>query len=72
MWIASTEQTAFLCACTATAMKILITGASGFIGGRLRSALQGRGHLLRLAGRRPPSDLAAGEEWIALDLSRPA
>ena len=53
-------------------MKILITGASGFIGGRLRCVLQGRGHLLRLAGRRPPSDLAADEEWVALDLSRPA
>jgi uncharacterized protein YbjT (DUF2867 family) len=53
-------------------MKILITGASGFIGGRLRSVLQGRGHRLRLAGRRPPSDLAGDEEWVALDLARPA
>ena len=53
-------------------MKILITGASGFIGGRLRSALQGRGHALRLAGRRPPSGLASDEEWVSLDLARPA
>jgi uncharacterized protein YbjT (DUF2867 family) len=52
-------------------MKILLTGASGFIGGALRTALRGDGHALRLAGRRAIEDLQAGEEWVSLDLARP-
>jgi uncharacterized protein YbjT (DUF2867 family)/uncharacterized membrane protein YphA (DoxX/SURF4 family) len=52
-------------------MKILLTGASGFIGGHLRERLRGRRHELLLAGRRRPPTLQAGERWLELDLARP-
>jgi uncharacterized protein YbjT (DUF2867 family) len=48
-------------------MKILITGATGFIGGHLRALLRARGHALVLAGRRAPSTLAGDETWLPLD-----
>ena len=52
-------------------MKILLTGASGFIGARLRQALLRRGHRLVIAGRRAPAALGAAESWLELDLAEP-
>ena len=52
-------------------MKILLTGASGFIGARLRQALLRRDHRLVLAGRRAPAAVGATESWLELDLARP-
>jgi uncharacterized protein YbjT (DUF2867 family)/uncharacterized membrane protein YphA (DoxX/SURF4 family) len=47
-------------------MKVLITGASGFIGSRLRAALLARGHEVVGVARRVP-DRAGGGAWLALD-----
>jgi uncharacterized protein YbjT (DUF2867 family)/uncharacterized membrane protein YphA (DoxX/SURF4 family) len=52
-------------------MKILLLGASGFIGSHLRQALLRHGHRLVLAGRRPAPDIGAAETWLELDLARP-
>lgn len=52
-------------------MKILLTGASGFIGARLRAALLRRGHRLMLAGRREPVASDETETWLDLDLAQP-
>jgi uncharacterized protein YbjT (DUF2867 family) len=52
-------------------MKILITGATGFIGSHLRRELAARGHALLLASRRPPADSGAGETWVRFDLASP-
>lgn len=49
-------------------MKILITGASGFIGGRLRAALMARGHEVVGVARHVPADAAPGH-WLALDVA---
>jgi uncharacterized protein YbjT (DUF2867 family) len=49
-------------------MKILITGASGFIGGRLRAALLSRGHEVIGVARRMPEGAAPGA-WLALDVA---
>ncbi|HEX6363573.1 MAG TPA: SDR family oxidoreductase [Albitalea sp.] len=50
-------------------MNILIAGATGFIGSRLRTALLARGHRVVGVARRAPSGAAPGE-WIALDFGR--
>lgn len=50
-------------------MKVLLTGASGFIGSRLRTALLSRGHTVVAVARHAPAAAAAGEEWIALDFA---
>ena len=42
-------------------MKVLVTGASGFIGRRLCPALENEGHLVRAMTRRPDSYRGAGE-----------
>lgn len=51
---------------------ILLTGAGGFIGERVRAALgqQGAGPRV-LAQRRPPAELEAGEIHLPLDLAAP-
>lgn len=51
-------------------MRILISGASGFIGRRLVSRLSGRHEVTGLC-RRDPSFPAGEVDWVAADLSRP-
>ena len=55
-------------------MRILVVGASGYVGGRLVTALARRGDDLRLAGRdaRQLSDRFPGIEAIRADLLEPA
>jgi uronate dehydrogenase len=48
---------------------VLITGAAGGVGSRLRRLLKGVYPRIRLSDIRTPEDLAAGEEFIAADLS---
>src|SRR5690606_22682472 len=51
-------------------MRILLVGASGFIGGRLLTALRAAGHTLIATARRPPTSALPGVEWQTLDLAR--
>ena len=51
-------------------MRILLTGATGFVGAPLREALLARGHLLRCVGRRPPQPAHPRCEWRPLDFAR--
>jgi uronate dehydrogenase len=48
---------------------ILVTGAAGHIGSRLRKLLKGAYPRLRLSDIRTPADLAPGEEFLAADLA---
>jgi uronate dehydrogenase len=48
---------------------VLITGAAGGIGTRLRRLLKGTYPQLRLSDLRTPSDLAADEHFVAADLA---
>ena len=48
---------------------VLITGAAGSVGSRLRRLLKGVYPRIRLSDIRTPKDLAAGEEFVAADLS---
>jgi uronate dehydrogenase len=48
---------------------ILITGAAGQIGSRLRKLLKGAYPGLRFSDIRTPPDLAPGEEFVAADLA---
>jgi len=53
---------------------ILLTGATGYVGGRLRRALEAGGHRLRCMARRPEylrSQVAAGTEVVAGDVLEP-
>lgn len=48
----------------------LVTGATGFIGGRLATALVDDGWTVRACGRRPrPDDLPPGADYTAVDLA---
>lgn len=48
----------------------LVTGATGFIGGRLVSTLVEQGWSVRACGRRPrPDDLAPSADYVAVDLA---
>src|SRR5215813_38808 len=49
--------------------KVLITGAAGDIGTRLRKILRGIYSHLRASDIRKPADLAAGDDFIAADLT---
>src|ERR1700758_604821 len=48
---------------------VLITGAAGDIGSRLRKLLRGVYPQIRISDVRTPSDLAAGEDFVAAELS---
>jgi uronate dehydrogenase len=50
-------------------MHILITGAAGNVGSRLRNLLKGVYHRIRVSDVRRPADLGADEEFIAADLA---
>jgi len=54
-------------------MKVLVTGAGGFVGSYLLPALVERGHSVVATDLRLPGDAVATEavHWIALDVSRP-
>ncbi len=47
--------------------RILLTGATGFIGGRLLGALRQAGHEVRCAGRHRPDGAA---HWVEIDMAR--
>lgn len=47
-------------------MKILLTGATGFVGGRLRARLESKGHTVRTVSRRP----GAHHDWSDASLAR--
>src|SRR5438552_18735485 len=49
--------------------RILITGAAGDVGTRLRKLLKGVYPHIRASDIRKPADLGAGEEFIAADLA---
>lgn len=49
-------------------MRILLTGATGFIGRRLRAALLDEGHTVVGIARRPPASDRPQLRWLALDL----
>lgn len=49
--------------------RVLLTGASGSIGARLRKLLPVHYPSLRLSDRKPPQDLRADEEFILADLA---
>jgi len=50
---------------------VLITGAAGGIGRRLRQLMRGLYPRLRLSDLEPPPDLGPGEEFVAADLADP-
>lgn len=54
-------------------MRILLTGATGFVGGRLYPALIGAGYAVRCASRDPARAAAAfpEREWVRLDVDEP-
>jgi uronate dehydrogenase len=52
-----------------TEMHILITGAAGDVGTRLRTLLKGTYPRIRISDIRKPANLAADEEFIAADLA---
>lgn len=51
------------------ARTVLLTGASGFVGRRLRAALLARGHAVVAIARRPPAPDHPNLRWHALDLA---
>ena len=50
-------------------MHILITGAAGDVGTRLRALLKGVYPRLRISDIRKPANLAADEDFVAADLA---
>lgn len=55
------------------AQTILLTGATGFVGGTVYPVLKAAGHTVRCATRRPgrARERAPGREWVELDVDRP-
>jgi nucleoside-diphosphate-sugar epimerase len=51
-------------------MKVLVAGASGFIGSRIVSALRADGHEVRCASRRRPAGIGC-HDWVELDYTHP-
>jgi uncharacterized protein YbjT (DUF2867 family)/uncharacterized membrane protein YphA (DoxX/SURF4 family) len=56
------------CALPRCRMKVLLTGASGFIGSRLARLLHERGHSVVGVARHQPSTNRYGLEWLAMDM----
>lgn len=52
-------------------MKILITGATGFVGSHLARTLQPRHEIFALARKRPTPDFPTQAHWIEQDLTQP-
>lgn len=52
-------------------MKILLTGATGFIGGHLMDRFHERHELVAVARGGRPGDAPAGVNWVKQDLARP-
>ena len=52
-------------------MRIVLAGATGFIGTRLRAALRARGHRLHLIARRRPAAIDDAETWQRIDFAQP-
>ena len=52
-------------------MRVLITGATGFVGGHLLRALASTHELFATARRAVPAQLAGFAEWIEADLTKP-
>jgi uncharacterized protein (TIGR01777 family) len=50
-------------------MKILLTGATGFIGSRLKRRLEAQGHVVRTVSRRPGADVT-WHDWSDASLER--
>lgn len=50
-------------------MRVLLTGATGFVGRALLPALLREGHEVRALSRHPPQDTRAGVTWQQVDLS---
>jgi nucleoside-diphosphate-sugar epimerase len=51
-------------------MRILLTGASGFIGKHVRAALLAEGHHVLCATRSPPNGASARLDWIHADFTK--
>jgi uncharacterized protein YbjT (DUF2867 family) len=53
--------------------RVLVTGATGFVGRHLRVALQAAGYQLRLGARNPEAarDREPDQEWVAFDTDHP-
>jgi nucleoside-diphosphate-sugar epimerase len=52
-------------------VRLLVTGATGFVGRHLLAALAGRHDVVAVARSQPPDALAALADWVELDLARP-
>jgi uncharacterized protein YbjT (DUF2867 family) len=51
--------------------RVLVTGASGFVGGHLALALEGAGYEVLRASRKPRNPSRPGERWVVLDVEQP-
>lgn len=51
-------------------MRILLTGATGFLGGRLLAALVAAGHTVRAVRRSAPPAETPGVQWVQADFNR--
>ena len=54
---------------TASVMRVLVTGATGFIGRHLVADLGERHEIVALTRGAPPDDLAGAAEWVQQDLA---
>lgn len=52
-------------------MKVLVTGAAGFVGSRLVGRLQSQHEVFAITGRRSPEDASSRAHWVEQDLTLP-